>query len=70
MTQNTGKRLDDIEGRLMHQEYAIDELTKALLSQGKVISEQAEIVKRLEVQLRALSPSDIQPGGQETPPHY
>ena len=71
MTKNTGTRLDDIETRLMHQEYALDELTKTLLMQEKIIKEQAETIRRMEIQLRALTPPDIQSGGgEETPPHY
>ena len=64
-------RIDDLEIRLMHQEASIDNLTTSLLEQEKVIAEQAEQIRRLEQQVRALTPSHIADASEETPPpHY
>jgi len=64
-------RLETVEIRLAHQEAALDEMTRALLEQERLIREQAETIKRLEVQLRASAASMIASRDEETPPpHY
>jgi len=71
MTDNQlDSRLETLEIRASHQEAAIDELTRTLLSQEKRIAELAETIKRLEVQLRAMTPSPIDAQLDEPPPHY
>lgn len=64
-------RLETVEIRLAHQEAALDEMTRVLLEQERLIREQAETIKRLELQLRATASSMIASRDEETPPpHY
>jgi SlyX protein len=64
-------RIESLEARLMHQEAAIDELTRTLLQQEQLVSRQAATIERLESQLRSLSVAGITPaGGEGPPPHY
>jgi SlyX protein len=64
-------RLETVEIRLAHQEAALDEMTRALLEQERLIRGQAETIKRLEEQLRASAVSIIASRDEETPPpHY
>ena len=65
------RRIELLENRLMHQEAALDELTRILLSQEEQIREQSETIKRLGEHVRALVPSLLALPEQETPPpHY
>ncbi len=72
MTDNDMKmRLESLETRIMHQDAAIDELTRTLLSQEQVMNRQVEAIKRLEAQIRDLGSSN--PGAatnEPPPPHY
>jgi SlyX protein len=64
-------RIESLEARLMHQEAAIDELTRTLLLQEQLVSRQAATIERLEAQLRSLSTAGITPPGEDgPPPHY
>ena len=64
-------RLEALEIRLAHYEAALDELTRTLLKQERLVGEQAESLRRLEAQLRAATPSLIASRDEETPPpHY
>ena len=64
-------RLENLEIRLAHHEAAMDELTRTLLQQERLLAEQAESLRRLEAQLRAATPSLIALRDEETPPpHY
>lgn len=64
-------RIEDLEIRLSHQEAAIDELTRTVLTQERAIHEQAEALRRLERQLRAALPSPVAaPEDESPPPHY
>lgn len=64
-------RFEALEMRLAHYEAAVDELTRTLLEQERLAREQGEALKRLEVQLRAATPSLIATRDEETPPpHY
>ena len=64
-------RIEDLEIRLMHQEASLENLTSSLLEQERIIGEQAERIRRLEQQVRALTPSPIAEASEETPPpHY
>ncbi|MDV3239707.1 MAG: SlyX family protein [Gammaproteobacteria bacterium] len=64
-------RIEDLEIRLSHQEAAIDELTRTVLTQERTIHEQAEALRRLERQLRAALPSPVAaPEDESPPPHY
>ena len=64
-------RLESLETRIMHQDAAIDELTRTLLNQEQQVNRQIEIIKHLEKQLQALVTSS--PGtatDDPPPPHY
>jgi uncharacterized coiled-coil protein SlyX len=64
-------RIEMLENRLMHQEAALEELTRILLAQEERLREQSEMIKRLREQVRTLLPSQIALAEEETPPpHY
>lgn len=64
-------RLETLEIRLTHHEAAMDEITRTLLQQERLVAEQAEALRRLEAQLRATTSSQIASRDEETPPpHY
>ncbi|MGD2055633.1 MAG: SlyX family protein [Gammaproteobacteria bacterium] len=64
-------RMEELESRLMHQEAAIEELTRTLLSQERQLAEQATAIRQLESQLTALKPRNIALSADEKPPpHY
>jgi SlyX protein len=64
-------RIEMLESRLMHQEAALEGLTRTLLTQEERIWEQSETIKRLSEHVRALLPSHLALPEEETPPpHY
>lgn len=64
-------RVETLEIRIAHQEAAMDEMTRTLLEQERLLREQAETIRRLEAQMRAATPSLIASRDEETPPpHY
>ena len=64
-------RIESLEARLMHQEAAIDELTRTLLLQEQRANQQAATIERLEAQLRSLFTANINPPVEDgPPPHY
>ena len=65
------RRLESLETRIMHQDAALDELTRTLLSQEQLMNKQVETIKRLEEQVRGLSSSNPATTTDEPPPpHY
>ena len=65
------RRLESLETRIMHQDAALDELTRTLLSQEQLMNKQVETIKRLEEQVRGLSSSNPATITDEPPPpHY
>ena len=63
--------MEMLENRLMHQEAALEELTRILLAQEERLREQSEMIKRLGEHVRTLLPSQIALAEEETPPpHY
>jgi SlyX protein len=65
------RRLESLETRIMHQDAALDELTRTLLSQEQLMNKQVETIKHLEEQIRGLGASN--PGttlDDPLPPHY
>jgi SlyX protein len=72
MTDNDiKKRLESLETRIMHQDAALDELTRTLLNQEQLMNKQVETIKRLEKQIQTLTTSN--PGAatdDPPPPHY
>ena len=68
---NLAARIELLETRLAHQEVAIEELTRTLLGQERLVREQAATIKRLESLIRALNPSTVEPPVEDSPPpHY
>jgi len=64
-------RIESLEARLMHQEAAIDELTRTLLLQEQLVNRQGATIERLEAQLRSVFATNITPPGEDgPPPHY
>ena len=64
-------RLESLELRLMHQEEAIEELTRTVLQQEQLIAIQVVAIERLEAMLRSLSDTNTaNPGEEPPPPHY
>jgi len=62
-------RLTDLEIRITHQEESIDELTRTLLSQEKLIAKLSTDLERVQSQLTTVS--NIASQSEETPPpHY
>ena len=63
--------LESLETRIMHQDAAIDELTRTLLGQELLMNKQVETIKHLEEQVRGLSSSNPATSTDEPPPpHY
>jgi SlyX protein len=64
-------RLEMLETRLMHQEAALEELTRILLAQEERIRKQSELIKRIREHVRASLPLQLARPEEETPPpHY
>ncbi|MDH3900226.1 MAG: SlyX family protein [Gammaproteobacteria bacterium] len=64
-------RIEMLETRLMHQEVALDELTRTLLAQEQLVRNQGEILHRLEKLVQRQSPADLTAAEDNTPPpHY
>ena len=63
--------MEMLENRLMHQEAALEELTRILLAQEERLRDQSEMIKRLREQVRTLLPSQTALAEEDTPPpHY
>lgn len=64
-------RVESLESRLMHQEAAIEELTRTLLQQERFIGRQVATIERLEKQLLSLLAANLNPPPEDgPPPHY
>jgi len=62
-------RLTDLEIRITHQEESIDELTRTLLAQEKLISKLSADLERVQNQLTQVS-NIANPSEETPPPHY
>jgi SlyX protein len=64
-------RIETLENRVMHQEAALEELTRILLAQEERIREQSDMLKQLREHLGNLLPSQLAlPEEEAPPPHY
>ena len=55
----------------MHQEAAIEELTRSVLQQEQLIATWVVAIERLETMIRSLSDMNTaNPGEEPPPPHY
>lgn len=71
VTTELRARIESLEIRSAHQEAALDELTRTLLDQERLLREQAALLSRLEVQLRDATPAPVASRDEEIPPpHY
>lgn len=62
-------RLESLETRLMHQEAALDELTRTLLRQEQRVHRQLKAIETLQGQVQSLAGGG--PASEEPPPpHY
>lgn len=63
--------ITSLETRLMHQEAALDELTRTLLKQEQRLRQQTEAIRRLEGVVRGLADMNLaRPEDESAPPHY
>jgi uncharacterized coiled-coil protein SlyX len=64
-------RIEGLETRLMHQEAALDELTRTLLEQERLVRKQGEVIRKLEMLVQRLSAPELTAAEDTTPPpHY
>jgi uncharacterized coiled-coil protein SlyX len=64
-------RIERLETRLMHQEAALDELTRTLLEQEQLVRTQGEVIRKLEMLVQRFSATDLTAAEDTTPPpHY
>jgi uncharacterized coiled-coil protein SlyX len=66
----SGDRVELLESRLMFQESALEELTRTVLAQQRLLAEQGRMLERLEAELRALAETGQPPEREPPPPHY
>jgi SlyX protein len=65
------ERIERLEIRLAHQEAAVEELTRILLVQERLLKQQQDALGRLDSLLRTLAPANIAPADADSPPpHY
>jgi len=63
--------ITDLQIRLTHQDDALDELTRTVLSQQRQIDQLQTQVEQLKAMLRELTPPQVgAPGSEPPPPHY
>lgn len=63
-------RLIDLEIRIAHQEAALDELTRTVLAQERLVQRQREALERVQSQLNALQATSGPSLEDGPPPHY
>lgn len=64
-------RIEELEVRSAHQELAIETLSEQVRQQQATIDALRAQLQYLHEQLRVLSPGDVAPASEETPPpHY
>lgn len=62
--------ITDLQARLAFQEDTIEQITRNLVSQQNEMYELRQMMKHLQKQLAAITPSGIDAPFNETPPHY
>ena len=68
---NLTSRIESLESRIMHQEAALDEITRTLLNQEQLMNRQLKIIETLQGQIQSLSDTGVASSGDEPPPpHY
>ncbi len=64
------KRLEELEIRLSHQEFTIQELSAQMYEQRQVIDQLSKAVRGLTARLKDLHPGNGDLPQNERPPHY
>ena len=64
------QKIEDLQTRLSFQEETIEQMTKTLVAQQNEMYEIRQMMKHLQKQIVAITPSDIDANIDETPPHY
>ena len=65
------ERVTDLEVRLTHQDASIEELTRVVLAQEKIIKQLREELQQVKANLKESSDPLVRPESEETPPpHY
>jgi len=68
---NLASRIESLETRIMHQEAALDEITRTLLRQEQLVNRQLKAIETLQGQIQSLSDTGVASSGDEPPPpHY
>jgi len=70
MTLELAERLEALEVRYAHQEAALEELTRTLLSQEQLIKSLRERLELAELNVRALQGTAATTVVDDKPPHY
>ena len=65
------ERLNDLEIRYAHQEEALEELSREIIEQRRLLEQQADLIDILKSRLAALAESPVgRPEDEPPPPHY
>ena len=65
------QQIDELQARLAFQDDAIQEMTSTLVDQQKELYEIRQMLKHLQTQMKAITPSQVANADEETPPpHY
>lgn len=70
MHEEQNQRFVDIEMKLSHQEYLIEELNQVVRSQQEALDQLEKLVKRMGDRLREGGGEPQVGPGNEKPPHY
>jgi len=62
--------IEDLQTRLSFQEETIEQMTKTLVAQQNEMYEIRQMMKHIQKQIVAITPSDIDTSNNEVPPHY
>ena len=64
------KEIADLQAQIAFQEDTIEQMTKTLVEQQNEMYEIRQMMKHLQKQVTALTPSHIDGDKHEVPPHY
>ena len=64
------KEIADLQAQVAFQEDTIEQMTRTLVEQQNEMYEIRQMMKHLQKQVTALTPSDIDGDKHEVPPHY
>jgi len=64
------QKIEDLQTRLSFQEDTIEQMTRTLVEQQHEMHEIRQMMKHLQKQIVAITPSEIDANNDETPPHY